>query len=432
MPNKIAVDLEPDIEVEEIDFDKQVDEQVVPEEIIEKHDDFVFEERPYQTKTVAEALKAVEAGHKTILIEAPTGSGKTIMAHTIAQELNKKFGWNYGWTCMRRALLAQAARVNKDVFKNDYGTYFSTFSKDLPNVDVIIEDEAQHSASNTSTRLNSLIKPKVHLALTATPFRTDNMKLCFSKVIKTAGMRSLVDQGYLAPYHHYVFNMEWSPQTVADRYLADIDKWGQSIAFFQTKAQCYEFQAILASAGIKSGVVIGGNIAAQEREITRLKTREVPILANVYTLVEGFDYPELRTAFIRPSVKGPTQQMGGRAFRKHKSKTFCQLVQNSFSKCMFTSLVSPERKFVEDDSGVWEERTAQTRTMNLVMRNTIKVIAKSTPNKMPAFIKKHKYNFGNRRGQMNESARNNNSEQVTGLDQVDAPVTHQIIMPRDS
>ena len=45
------------------------------------------------------------------------------------------------------------------------------------------------------------IKPKVVIGLSATPFRTDRMRLPFSKIIKDAGIRALIDGGWLAQFH---------------------------------------------------------------------------------------------------------------------------------------------------------------------------------------------------------------------------------------
>jgi superfamily II DNA or RNA helicase len=44
-------------------------------------------------------------------------------------------------------------------------------------------------------------------------------------------------------------------------------------------------------------------------------------------LSEGFDCPELKTVFCRPSGKGVTIQMGGRVLRKHPELSFKQIVQ---------------------------------------------------------------------------------------------------------
>lgn len=352
----------------------------------------IVETRLYQQRVIDNTMKAIREGHKSILITLPTGAGKSIIGHLLAKRLIEEYGYSVGWTCMRRILLKQAELENRAKF-NVPITYFSTFTHHLPKIDVVIEDEAQHSASNTSTSINSQICPKVHIAMTATPYRTDHMKLCFSKVIIDAGLRQLVDEGWLSPYHLYITNMDWSPKTVASIYLQDPNRWGKSIAFFQTRAQCYDFMSILEAAGHASDVVIGGSVKKQEEKIARFRRGEVNILSNVFVLTEGFDAPELRTVFVRDSAKGPTTQMAGRAFRKHPSKPYAQIVQSDKSPNIFSNIVSPERKFTVDekDHTKWFEREGHSKLMELVERSSLAALSQAPEVKMPPFILKNKY-----------------------------------------
>src|ERR1035437_3222718 len=97
--------------------------------------------RDYQGRIVDHAIKAVEDGHKSILIESPTGSGKSLMAHLVAQRLHEKYGWTAGWTAMRRHLLSQAKADNERLLGFKAIKYFSLFDKNPPTgIDVLIED----------------------------------------------------------------------------------------------------------------------------------------------------------------------------------------------------------------------------------------------------------------------------------------------------
>ena len=177
------------------------------------------ESRDYQIRTADNVLKAVEEGHNHILIEAPTGSGKTVVALSIAQELYNRYGYTTGWCAMRKHLLHQAREENDRFFGLEHIKFFSMFDKNPPKVDLLIDDEGHHSVTESSVTIFQKAAPKIHLGLTATPFRTDRMKLCFSKVVKDAGIRSLIDLGYLAPYQHYTFERPWTPENIADIYV---------------------------------------------------------------------------------------------------------------------------------------------------------------------------------------------------------------------
>lgn len=341
--------------------------------------------REYQTRVINRTLQAYDDGHKTVMVELPTGAGKTIIALRLAQILSETFGWTIGWTCMRRSLLDQAANVNRETFKLPI-KFFSSFTKEPPDgIDLLIEDEAQHSASETSTRLFSKIDPKLHLSMTATPFRTDRMKLCFSKVIKDAGLRQLVDEGWLSPYHLYVAELNWTPRTVADLYLQHPERWGKSVVFFTTLEHCYECQMLLRDRGIISEVVHGGS--NQEAQIKAFNLGQIPILINVFVLTEGFDAPDLKTVFVRPSTKGPTMQMGGRGFRTHPDKPHVNIIQTSNTKWPFSRVASPEKRFNYID-GEWQERKEKTDAMSMAQVRMLKTIA-NTKVELPKFIKKN-------------------------------------------
>lgn len=392
-----------DLLVEELKVEDLIDDAEKDELILEPEDDSGFihdfdakliaktkvDTREYQERVIKRVIDAINSGHKTILINLPTGAGKTVIALKIAQILIETKGFSIGWTCMRRTLLQQARLENLSKFDIPI-SYFSTFAKEFPTgIDCLIEDEAQHSASNTSTKLHSKIEPKVHIAMTATPYRTDHMKLCFSKVVNDAGLRQLVDEGWLSPYHLYVFDGAWTPATVAAIYLENPEKWGKTIMFFKTKKDCYECQRILAERNIQSGVVIGGSLKTQEQELARFKAGKIKVLINVFVLTEGFNDEELKTVFIRPSAKGPTVQMGGRAFRKHVSKPYAQVVQCDQSPVIFSALASPEIQYIRKESQ-WHSTGARSIMVDVVMQNSLKAIATSEPPVIPKFIKRNK------------------------------------------
>ena len=100
-----------------------------------------IEIREYQVRIIDNVIKAIAGGHRHILIEAPTGSGKTCVAHLIAQRLHQIYGYNAGWCAMRKHLLHQARAENAEKIGFEHIRYFSMFDKSPPNADVLIDDE---------------------------------------------------------------------------------------------------------------------------------------------------------------------------------------------------------------------------------------------------------------------------------------------------
>ena len=147
--------------------------------------------RPYQLRIVAKAVDLFRnKGMRSILIDSPTGSGKTVMGLLIARALQESLGLRVGWVAMRRYLLAQARAENETRRIGVEAEFLSMFDRDPPTgLDLLIVDEAQHDAAQSMAHLHQRIRPRFILGLSATPFRADRVKLCFDSRLKDAGMR---------------------------------------------------------------------------------------------------------------------------------------------------------------------------------------------------------------------------------------------------
>jgi len=183
------------------------------------------------------------------------------------------------------------------------------FDREPPtNLDVLIVDEAQHDAASSMAHLHQLIRPRFILGLSATPFRADKVKLCFDSVIKDAGIQTLIQDGYLSPYHHFTIPRH-TPQEVVQFYLRDRPRWGKTLLYFHTLEQCAMADRLLKEAGVRSDVVTGSS--DREEQLAAFRAGRLDVLSNCMMLSEGFDCPELKTVFCRPSCKGVTVQMAG-------------------------------------------------------------------------------------------------------------------------
>ena len=223
----------------------------------------------------------------------------------------------------------------------------SMFEKNPPHVDMLVVDEAQHDGAMSMANLHSLIKPKVILGLTATPFRTDRVRLCFDKVIKDCGIHSLIQDGFLSRYHHYTLP-QYSPQSVASFYLRERQRWGKSLVFFHRQEQCDECLALLRAAGVKADVVTGKT--NRERQLDDFCADRTEVLINMNVLTEGFDCPQLKTVFCRPSGRACTIQMAGRVFRQHAAEPVKQVVQCKETKHPMVKTAIADQQFVWNGS----------------------------------------------------------------------------------
>ncbi len=324
--------------------------------------------RPYQQRIVRKACQMFDGTHAgrdglaeepaaSVLIDSPTGSGKTVMGLAIARYLQAMRGYRVGWAARRRNLLAQAARENMARgFDVDLVT-ISMFEKRPPKVDMLVVDEAHHDATMNMANLQCMIRPAVVLGLTATPPGSDRVRLCFDKVIKDCGIHRLIQDGYLSRYHHYTIR-EYTPQSVARHYLTEPDRWGKSLLFFHRQEQCDECLELLQAGGVRADVVTG-KLRCQ-RQLDDFAAGRTDVLINMNILTEGFDCPELRTVFCRPSGRSGTIQMAGRVFRKHAGEPVKQVVQCIATRHPLVKTAMADQQFVWTADG-WQSLTENSQ-----------------------------------------------------------------------
>ena len=348
-----------------------------------------FEQRDYQNRIHQKAIDYLalpsKGVAKTVLIESPTGAGKTVMALRLAKHL-ENLGNKIGFVAHRRELLQQAERTNKDFFDCKSLTYISLFNRhpeQYKDRTVVIVDECQHDASKSASILHDTIRPDIIIGLTATPYRTDKAQLCFQKVIKDAGIHQLIREGYLAEFTQWIMDEEWTPENVTRIYMEQPEIWGKSVIYFLTSEMAVECNRLLLAEGIKSACILGST-KNRDLILERFKTGEVSVITNVAVLTEGFDEPSLKTAFVRPSSRGPTVQMAGRAFRKFDGIPVVNIVQNGQTKFPFTRHARAFNQMIRTDCS-WA--SINTQNLKPIFRSQRLKVANAEV-KLPDYLKK--------------------------------------------
>ena len=217
-----------------------------------------YEKRRYQTEAIDATLAAfAEKGRESVLLESPVGSGKTYMALEMLHRLQEKLGrpLRINWVAPRHRLLQQVMEANRDLYRDSIRPV-SLFASAPPEADFVVLDEAHHEATQSCVLLYEKMRAKWTLGLSATPLRTDRMKLSFQETVRTCPIGRLIREGYLSPFNSYLIPT-YSVDSVADHYLAAPEKWGKSLVFFSTIAECVAFKARLAEGGIGCEVVTG-------------------------------------------------------------------------------------------------------------------------------------------------------------------------------
>ena len=164
---------------------------------------FEFEERSYQREAVDQTLGLFDSGAESVLIESPVGSGKTVMGLMVVQELQSRMPHlKVNYVAPRKHILEQMERLNAEYFHCDV-VPVSVFCSNPPRADLVILDDAHHEATQSCVDMYERTRNRLTLGLSATPMRTDRMRLSFRHNVRCCNIQRLINMGVLSPYHSY-------------------------------------------------------------------------------------------------------------------------------------------------------------------------------------------------------------------------------------
>lgn len=332
-----------------------------------------YEKRQYQEEAVDKCVNAfADRGVKSVMIESPVGSGKTYMAleaiHRLEDRLGRKLTVN--WVAPRHVLLKQVMEANRDLYQ-DVIRPVSLFDRNPPSADLVVLDEAHHEATQSCVLLYEKMHHSWTIGLSATPMRTDRMKLSFQETVRTCPIGRLIRENFLSPFNSYLLP-KYSVASVAECYLADPDRWGKSLVFFHTIAECVQFRELMRAGGVDCEVVTSGS--DKDLQLERFADGRARVIANVAMFSEGFDQPNVRTVFARDASRLPTIQMCGRGLRTSPGKEFCNIVQSSNTNYLFEKVAPPKNAF-RFQEGRWLALKDGTKEIEETLQETLRLIA---------------------------------------------------------
>jgi superfamily II DNA or RNA helicase len=335
--------------------------------------------RPYQVDVIGEIERAVAAGKRRILLVAPTGSGKTVIAgqlilratqcyrpvlvlahrlEIITQTSKKLYarGIRHGIIKagfsprpMERVQLASVQTLWVRAVRSD--------AMRLPSAALLITDECHHATAMTWRRLIAAYPDAVLLGLTATPCRGDGRGLggIFDTMIECPQVAELIAQGYLVKSRVYapvtpnlrgvrVRAGDYVEEQLAERMdnpklIGDIvthwHKFGErrrTVAFACNVAHSLHLRNEFVRSGVRAEH-LDGETPKEERDdiLARLASGETELVTNCMVLTEGWDMPEAGcTILARPTRKmGLFRQMIGRVLRPADGKPDAVILDHS-------------------------------------------------------------------------------------------------------
>lgn len=170
----------------------------------------------YQVPAVEAVRQALREGARSVLINAPTGSGKTVMASAL-MELTMNKGRRANFVVDRLSLIQQTSDTF-DRYGLEHGVIQSTHPRYRPSLpiqlcsvqtlsrrgwpeaDLDMIDEAHVLHETVKQRIAS--KQTIVIGLTATPF-TKGLAQHFDRVVNVTTTRWLIDNRWLVPYRMF-------------------------------------------------------------------------------------------------------------------------------------------------------------------------------------------------------------------------------------
>jgi superfamily II DNA or RNA helicase len=338
--------------------------------------------RPYQTDVITEIEKAIAAGDRRIILVAPTGSGKTVIAAEIAkravdqhhyvlflahrreivQQTRDKLIGNGLSPGIVQAGLEKELRPQANVQVCSIQTLWTRAMRSktmpLPPGTVLIIDEAHHSRANTYQKIIEAYPDAVLYGLTATPCRGDGRGLgnIFSAMIECPQVAPLIVGGWLVKSRVYAPVPEDVAKGVktqsgdyiisqlagrmnTDKLVGDIvthwHKHGQNratVAFAVDVAHSVHIAREFNAAGVRAEH-LDGETPQGDRDaiLARLRSGETQVVCNCMVLTEGYDCSDLGCIILaRPTKQmGLFRQMIGRGLRPADGKTDLVILDHS-------------------------------------------------------------------------------------------------------
>lgn len=316
--------------------------------------------RPYQQDAIDKIIMAIKQGYKRIIVRAPTGAGKTIIASRIINGALSK-GNRLLFMAHRSELIYQCSEkldmlgIFHGIIMGKHNPQASArchiasvqtlVNRNFEEPQIIIIDECHHARAATYEKIIARYPRAIVIGLTATPARTDGKGLghIFETIIDTISYTELIEQGFLVPFTIFEpteidfsgvktvggdFNKKQAHERMKSStvYGDVIEHWQKlasdrsTILFASNVQDSLNFKDSFNSFGVVAAHVDGKTKADERKRIFNdFRQRKIQILCNVGVATEGTDLPVASCISLASPTKSLTlhHQMDGRGLRIH-------------------------------------------------------------------------------------------------------------------
>jgi len=322
--------------------------------------------RPDQEEALENVRAHLRRGKRRVLLQAPTGFGKTVVASTMAKTAVEK-GKRVWMLTHRRELVRQVSKaftkceLPHGIVSAGYPSnrFHAAQVCSIPTLvnrldmyqapDVIIFDEAHHISAGSWAKIAQEFPNAVHIGLSATPIRLDGVGLgeFFDELVEGPPVKWLIENGALAPYRLLApasnLNLSNVHKTAGDYNRRELDEaiasstitgdavehytkhalGTKALMFHVSIARSMEAVERFRAAGISAEHVDGEtDSAVRDSAIDRFENGDLQVISNVGLFGEGTDIAGVQTLIdCAPSMSlGSVMQRWGRVLRPAPGK----------------------------------------------------------------------------------------------------------------
>lgn len=332
----------------------------------------ISELRPYQTEALANIRASVRGGVRRLIVQAPTGAGKTKLAAAIVEGAREK-GNRVAFVCPAISLIDQTVESFYAEGVRDIGVIQANHEMTCGYLPVQICSIQTIQARGAFPDAKTVIFDEVHklheahkrwlghpdwknipiIGLSGTPW-ANGLGKYFESLLIAATTSELIEQGYLSKFRVFATGHPdlSKVKTVAGDYhegelseamqqgglTADIirtwqEKWGKgkTLCFGVDKAHAKSIQERFEHAGISCGYQDAETSIDERREIKRkFHNGEYDVVSNIQTLTTGVDWDVRCLILARPTRSEMLYvQIIGRALRTADGKHDALILDHS-------------------------------------------------------------------------------------------------------
>lgn len=293
----------------------------------------MFKLRDYQQETIDKVYQSIKSGHRSIMIQQPPRTGKTVIMADIARRATAK-GNRVLFMVHRQEIVQQVVKTFRaDGVDMNLATIgmVQTITRHVDDLDppqIIFVDEAHHALAETYQRVLKAFPKAYKLLFTATPYRLNGAGFTdiADDLITGKPVSWLIDHHFLAPVDYYAPSQidasklrtkrtgDYSEASIREamkpkiygnavKHYLKLAAGKQAIAYTYNVDSAISLAQAFNSQGITARAVAGSTPKEERRKIIEdYRAGKVKIVTNAELFTEGLDLPNVDCVImLRPT-----------------------------------------------------------------------------------------------------------------------------------